>query len=248
MHYYQHHIGDFIRDTANLTNEQLAVYLKMIWLYYDAEKPLKDDCECIAFAVRSDEKTVHLLLRHFFKLEGDGWHHTRCDKEIAAYHSKSQKAQNSANARWKNANALRTQSKRKADEPVSDANQEPITNNHINTPKPPAKPGASAAVSLPAWLTTIKAMGEQPIPENDPVFDYAEQAGIPMEYMRLCWMEFRQRYSQPNAKRYKDWRSVYRKAVRGNWFRLWRITPDGYELTTEGLQAQRVLEAKAVAA
>lgn len=125
------------------------------------------------------------------------------------------------------------------------------TETETDTPIPPrgqSPKKANASVSLPTWLITLKAMGEQPIPEDDPVFDYAEEAGIPMDYMRLCWVEFKQRYSQPNAKRYKDWRAVYRKAVRGNWFKLWRVTSDGYALTTEGMQAQRVLEAKAVAA
>lgn len=109
MFSYQHHIGDFIRDTSNLTDSQMATYLRMIWMYYDTEKPLQDDCESIAFAVRSDEKTVRLLLRHFFSLQEDGWHHTRCDKEIQAYHAKSEKAKKNANARWKNATALRQQ-------------------------------------------------------------------------------------------------------------------------------------------
>jgi hypothetical protein len=118
------------------------------------------------------------------------------------------------------------------------------------TPIPPAQtpgacpPKAASAVSLPAWLATIKAKGEQPIPETDPVFDYAEQAGIPMDMLRLCWVEFRSRYSEPNAKRYKDWRSVYRKAVRGNWLKLWFSTADGYMLTTVGQQAQRTFDAK----
>jgi hypothetical protein len=97
---------------------------------------------------------------------------------------------------------------------------------------------------LLTWLANIKAAGEQPVPDTDPVFDYAEQAGIPMEMMRLCWVEFRNRYSEPGSKRYKDWRSVYRKAVRGNWFRLWRAVDGGYALTTEGQQAMRALEAK----
>jgi hypothetical protein len=120
---------------------------------------------------------------------------------------------------------------------------------NTNTPIPPAKPGAQSpkpavAVSLPAWLATVKAKGEKPIPDSDPVFDYAEQANIPMDLMRLCWVEFRARYSEPNAKRYKDWRSVYRKAVRGNWLKLWFLTEDGYGLTTAGQQAKRALEAK----
>ena len=124
----------------------------------------------------------------------------------------------------------------------------------INTPIPPAQqaPGASGskatAISLAAWLSNLKASGELPIPEDDPVFEYAEQAGIPLDMLRLCWIEFRSRYSEPGAKRYKDWRSVYRKAVRGNWLKLWFCNADGYTLTTAGLQAQRALQAKEGAA
>lgn len=123
-----------------------------------------------------------------------------------------------------------------------------------NTPIPPAQqaPGASGskatAISLAAWLNHCKASGELPIPEDDPVFEYAEQAGIPLDMLRLCWIEFRSRYSEPGAKRYKDWRSVYRKAVRGNWLKLWFCNADGYTLTTAGLQAQRALQAKEGAA
>ena len=150
MHYYQHHIGDFLRDTSHLSNDQMAVYLKMLWRYYDTEKPLPDDCEGIAFAVRSDEKTVGLLLRHFFQLAEDGWHHKRCDSEISEYRQKSDKARTSANARWRNANAMRTHTEGNADEPKNDANQEPITNNQETTPKPPR--GAVRVVELPAGL------------------------------------------------------------------------------------------------
>lgn len=129
MHYYQHHIGDFIKDTANLNDHQLATYMRMIWGYYTDEKPLEDDCDSIAFAYRSDEKTVRLLLRHYFILGEDGWRHGRCDKEIAMYHGKAEKARASANARWRNANALPTQYERNADATFSHANQEPRTNN-----------------------------------------------------------------------------------------------------------------------
>ena len=129
MHYYQHHIGDFTRDTANLDDHQLATYMRMIWAYYADESPMPDDCERIAFAVRSNEKTVGLLLQHYFTLTPDGWRHNRCDREINEYRSKAEKARNSANARWKNANALPAQSERNANEPVFDANQEPRTKN-----------------------------------------------------------------------------------------------------------------------
>jgi uncharacterized protein YdaU (DUF1376 family) len=133
MHYYRHHIGDFLKDTGHLSNDQMGIYLRMLWKYYLDEKPLHNDCESIAFAMRSDEKTVHLILRHFFVLQEDGWRHNRCDKEIADFHGKKEKAANSANARWSNANPMRTHTERNADAPVIDANQEPRTNNQLNT-------------------------------------------------------------------------------------------------------------------
>jgi hypothetical protein len=116
----------------------------------------------------------------------------------------------------------------------------------INTPIPPtgAKTGQSA-ISLPTWLTTIKAMGEDPIPADDPVFGYADSVGIPRDHLRLAWREFRERYSLPNAKRYRCWRTVFRKAVRGNWFKLWHFAGDACALTTTGVQAKRAAEANA---
>lgn len=148
MHYYQHHIGDFIKDTANLDDHQLATYLRMVWAYYSEESPLSNDVSDVAFAMRSDEKTVGLILRHYFKASDDGWHHGRCDREIAEFHSKKEKASTSANARWKNskgkANAKQTQSgrnanasKKHANASKTDANQEPRTNNQEPDEIPP---------------------------------------------------------------------------------------------------------------
>ena len=144
MHYYQHHIGDFIKDTANLNDHQIATYMRMLWGYYTDESPFEDDCESIAFAYRSDEKTVRLLLKHYFILCDDGWRHTRCDKEIAEYKGKAEKARASANARWKNANALPKQNERNAGAIYSDANQEPRTNNQEKKQKTIRAPSAHA--------------------------------------------------------------------------------------------------------
>lgn len=145
MHYYKHHIGDFLKDTGHLTNEQMGVYLRMLWRYYLDEIPLPDDCEGIAFACCADEKTVRLLLRHFFTLTDDGWRHDRCDREIQEYHGKSDKARDSAKARWEKANALRTHTERNADAQKNDANHKPLTINHEPLEKP-----VSANADMPA--------------------------------------------------------------------------------------------------
>lgn len=104
----------------------------------------------------------------------------------------------------------------------------------------------TSSVALKTFLADCKANGEKPIPDEDPVFDYANQAGIPSDFLWLHWKEFVDRYRQPDSKRYKAWRTVFRKSVRGNWFRLWYVDGSGqYMLTTVGVQAQNTHKGKA---
>ncbi|CUI05294.1 hypothetical protein [Massilia antarctica] len=110
----------------------------------------------------------------------------------------------------------------------------------------PAKRRASGAVSLPAYLEQCKLADDKPIRADDAVFDYAAKVGVPTDFLCLQWLEFKERYSLEGAKQYKSWPTVFAKSVRGNWFRLWYIQPDGaYALTTSGLQARRQHEAGA---
>ena len=87
MHYYQHHIGDFIKDTNFLTNEEVGIYLKLLWLYYDTEKPLPNDVYILSMKTNTRDclEIINGILGMFFKLENDEWHHARCDQEIAEY-------------------------------------------------------------------------------------------------------------------------------------------------------------------
>lgn len=105
----------------------------------------------------------------------------------------------------------------------------------------PAKQSRNA-IALATYLEECKSAGVKPIPENDPVFDYAKGIGLPDEFLRLHWMEFKQRYTE-NPKRYKKWPQVFSNSVRGNWFRLWYANHDGgYALTTTGIQAQKLFK------
>lgn len=97
-----------------------------------------------------------------------------------------------------------------------------------------------AAVSLRSFLDDCRSASITPIPDGDAVFAYADKVKLPHEFLSLQWAEFKDRYQQPDAKRYKDWRAVFRKSVQGNWFRLWFLDSNGnYTLTTQGQQAQR---------
>ena len=102
------------------------------------------------------------------------------------------------------------------------------------------KAAKSGATSLKTWLDAVKAKGELPIVADDPVFAYAAEIALPREFLQLAWREFRGRYGISDAKRYRDWRAVFRKAVRGNWLKLWYLAEGQYQLTTVGQQAKRL--------
>jgi len=147
MYYYAHHIGDFQRDTAMLTDHQCMTYLRLLWIYYDSEQPLPNNARRLAFKAGSDSETVSLLLEHFFEHDGDVWRHARCDAEIAEYKRRSENSKKAAQSRWNNADAMpsqcggnavasksdagamRSHSGGNANAPKIDANQEPRTNN-----------------------------------------------------------------------------------------------------------------------
>ena len=78
------------------------------------------------------------------------------------------------------------------------------------------------------------------------MFGYADEIALPREFLHLAWREFRTRHGD-GSKRYRDWRAVFRRAVRGNWLKLWYLAADQYQLTTVGLQAQRAHAVKEAA-
>jgi uncharacterized protein YdaU (DUF1376 family) len=139
MHYYQHHIGDFIKDTAFLTNEEVGIYLKLLWLYYDTENPLPNDIFTLSMKInaRNNEDIVHGILNMFFKLKGEYWYQSRCELEISEYQSlisdKSRAGKASAIKRALNKRSTGVEQALNGcttDEQLT-INHKPITNNHI---------------------------------------------------------------------------------------------------------------------
>ena len=127
MHYYPKNIGDYRRDTMNLSLLEHGVYMTLIDHYILNEKPLPleqiDICWTIG-ARADDEKTaVCLLLSKFFTQTDKGYIHKRCDEEIAQYRLRADTARENGKKggrRKPNPNPSLTQ-------PL--ANQEPRTNN-----------------------------------------------------------------------------------------------------------------------
>lgn len=141
MHYYQHHIGDFIKDTSFLTNEEVGIYMKLLWIYYDTEEPLPNDIQTLAMKLDCRERiyVVQNILDLFFNFKNNEWHHIRCDGEIAHYHKQLEVASKAgkASAAKRKGNPISTPVERPLNARTTSVqltnNHKPITNNQLKT-------------------------------------------------------------------------------------------------------------------
>ena len=118
----------------------------------------------------------------------------------------------------------------------------------INTPIPPKGGGPSRkkeSRTFDEFMTECKELNIMPIPDDDPILHYADDSQIPNDFLVLQWRVFKENYSK-KPKRYKDWREVYRKSVRGNWFKIWYFDKSNGQccLATAGVQAKNVADKK----
>lgn len=104
MHYYQFNIGNYRRQTHHLSLLEHGVYRSLLDTYYLSEEPL---CADIAKLMRShcirtadEQKALENVLNDFFLLIDGYYIHSTCEEVIAKYQTKSEKARNSAKARW----------------------------------------------------------------------------------------------------------------------------------------------------
>ena len=219
MHYYQHHIGDFIKDTSFLTNEEVGIYMKLLWIYYDTESPLPNSMFELSMKVngRDKEEIISRLLGMFFTLEGERWHHKRCDKEIAHYHQQLEAASKAGKA----SAAKRAMNKRSTDvqqsfnerttnvQPTN--NQQPITNNQQPIIK---KSSASSLkpddVSESVWsdFLALRKANKSPLTETalKGIKREAVNAGMTLEkVLQLCcargWRGFKAEWVTEEVKK-----------------------------------------------
>lgn len=103
------------------------------------------------------------------------------------------------------------------------------------------KKSASPEVTFSEWADSLD--GADAIPPDDAVFTTAAKAGIPGGFVALAWAWMEATYGpggSREAKRYADWRKVFRNAVEGNWPEYWAVNRQGeFYLTTKGVTAQR---------
>ena len=115
-----------------MTNEEVGIYLKLLWLYYDTEKPLPNNIEvlCTKVNARLHNEFVTSILKIFFVLEDGHWRHTRCDEVIAEYHKQLDAASKAGKA-----SAAKRAFNGRSTSVQPTINHKPITINQIKTPE-----------------------------------------------------------------------------------------------------------------
>jgi len=116
-----------------------------------------------------------------------------------------------------------------------------LTNNVIPIKKSKSK---KEEMTFSEWAAEVTKKGEKLIPDDNSIFDTAQKMGIPDDYLFLAWHVFKDYYTNDNLKKYKDWRIVFSKAIKGDWLKLWAFNREGQcYLTPKGKMHQNAIEA-----
>ena len=138
MYYYKFNIADWHLATSHLSLEEEAIYCRLINYYYDTEQAIPEETQSVIRRLRlgSYSEIVGIILKEFFTLESDGWHHKRCDDEISQYHDKAEV--NQINGK-KGGRPKKTQTVSKDNPDITlTKNHKPLTINHsIDVAKAP---------------------------------------------------------------------------------------------------------------
>lgn len=156
MHYFPFSPKDYMSKTSFLEPMEDLAYRRMLDYCYLNERPLPIDIAEIALLIsmRTHSDSIAVILHYFFDLTDDGYINDRVERDIKAYQAKSDKARESAKARWKkdkpekdsrindsdslyerNANACKTHDGRNTNYKLLTRNEELETNSNKNNQK-----------------------------------------------------------------------------------------------------------------
>ena len=150
MHYYNFHIGDYVTHTKHLTLIEDLAFRRLLDFYYLHEKPIRQHEIARQIGMREHEQEVLSVLEEFFVSTERGYTNPRADKEIAKFREMVEGGKRGAPKRWANdappMPPLSPGYPPPNGPPIATNNQEPITNNHINTNIVEDKPSTPAKI------------------------------------------------------------------------------------------------------
>jgi uncharacterized protein YdaU (DUF1376 family) len=102
MHYFQHNIADYRKDTMHLTLLEHGCYRQLLDQYYLNEEPLPLDLtrlfRLINARTEDEQIAIKNIIEDFFIETENGFIHTRCDLEIEFFHARLESASKAGKA------------------------------------------------------------------------------------------------------------------------------------------------------
>ncbi|TXH46545.1 MAG: DUF1376 domain-containing protein [Desulfurellales bacterium] len=241
MHYYKRNIGDYAKKAGRLSMLEHGAYTLLLDSCYDREQ-FPTEREAIEWCwARTDEEiaAVRFVLARFFTKRGDVYVQTRVEEELAGYKEKSETNKRIATEREaKRTNRARVVSETSETEHEAPPNHKPLTTN-----QEPERVARKRGYTLREWLAKNDEEGRDDIPADGCVMAYANNLHIPAELVVIAWYAYVDKYVK-ERKRYTNWDLAFLNCVKDGGYGIWRRTPDGYVLTTKGLQAETAMLAE----
>ena len=222
MNSYEFHIGDYYRETRNLSQGEHYIYRSLLDECYLHEVPLTTDPKMLMrlIGIKSDQiEDLEFILDRFFMLTPDGWINNRVNEELARIYAKSAAAKASADARWekhkKNANGMRTQCDRNANGVLP---LDPLT----PLPSDPVKKTATKRFVAPSLDEVIAYKSEKNLSINPAQFiDFYESKGwiVGKSKMRdwkaaaRGWSQREEKSNEKNGQTYRPAKSHHAQVV-----------------------------------
>lgn len=158
MNYYKRHLGDYARDTGDLTMLQHGAFGLLLDRYYSDERPLKaSKVYAIGKARNQAERdAVDFVLKEYFSLADGLWSNAKADSVIESSKKKSKSCSDAAKSNKINGSSERTLSENQANAEQESsercASHKPLAINHKPVEKDQEKEHVrpTAARSRPA--------------------------------------------------------------------------------------------------
>jgi uncharacterized protein YdaU (DUF1376 family) len=148
MNFYPFHLGDYATHTRHLSLLEDLAYRRMIDLYYTSESPLPIEPESVArlIGMKDHLDCVKNVLSDFFLISEAGYTHSRCDREIAAYRAKAERAKSANISRWSGKSSDITS------ETLLKSDRDQIATNTITITKTNKEQDQKQGAMRPSWL------------------------------------------------------------------------------------------------
>ena len=177
MNYYEHHLGDYAKDTGHLSMLEHGAYRILLDRYYSTEAGIPAAQAYRLARARSEEErqAVDVVLEEFFERVDGVWINRRAEEEIAGAQARIETARQNGKKGGrppKNPTGSETETQKKPGgffvgsetETQKKAHQAPSTNHHL-----PGEPKASESLSVSsAPEVPIALASADPSPEVEP--------------------------------------------------------------------------------